>query len=75
MELLQEVVYMTREEMKVSLRRFSKMYSYYRKMITSDPKNAQHYKILVDHYQLQYTAVGNSIQELDCNLVEGNAFA
>ncbi|NIM92420.1 MAG: hypothetical protein GTO18_01725 [Anaerolineales bacterium] len=61
---VEEGAQMTIEELKVSLRRFSQMHSYYLRMISSDPDNASTYKILVDHYQRQYIAIGERLQEL-----------
>ncbi len=62
---------MTREEMQVTMRRFSKMHSYFLRLISSDPTNAKYYKILVDHYQRQYSAVGDHIREMDQQGLEG----
>ena len=62
---------MTREEMQVAMRRFSKMHTHFLRMISSDPNNAKYYKILVDHYQKQYSAVGDRIRELDQQHLEG----
>jgi hypothetical protein len=55
---------MTQEEMQLAMRRFSRMHSYFLRLISSDPTNAKFYKILVEHYQAQYSAMGNHMREM-----------
>jgi predicted RNA-binding protein len=61
---------MSREEMQVVMRRFSRMHSYFLCLMSSDPQNAKHHRILVDYYQRQYSAVVNSIKELDQKVIK-----
>jgi len=56
---------MTQDEKQVIMRRFSQMYMYYSKLISSDPENARYYKILVDHYRQQYCALDKSKKDKD----------
>jgi hypothetical protein len=63
---------MTQEEKQVILRRFSQMYMYYSKLISSDPENARYYKILVDHYKQQYCALDKSKRDEDKDNVQND---
>ena len=63
---------MTQEEKQVIMRRFSQMYMYYSKLISSDPENARYYKILVDHYRQQYCALDKSKKDNDKNDAEND---
>lgn len=62
---------MRRVELQVAMRRFSRMHSHFLRMISSDPANANTYRILVDHYKKQYSAIGDRISELDRQKSEG----
>jgi hypothetical protein len=50
---------MTREEKHIVMRRFSQLHIQYLQLISSDPKNAKYYEIMIDHYRRQYCALGS----------------
>ena len=54
---------MTREEEHVLMRRYSQMHTHFLQLMSSDPDNANYYKIMVDHYRRQYRALGNDKKE------------
>jgi hypothetical protein len=55
---------MTREELLVSRNRFERMHGEYERLIASDPKNAGHYQILIEHCRLQSQALGKRIMQI-----------
>lgn len=55
---------MTREELLVSRNRFDRMHDEYERLIASDPVNARHYQILIEHCRLQSQALGKRIVQI-----------
>ena len=58
-----EGIDMTREEKHIVMRRYSQLHTHYLQLISSDPDNARYYKIMVDHYRRQYSALGDKEQQ------------
>ena len=54
---------MTREEKHIVMSRFSQLHTHYLQLISSDPKNAKYYEIMIDHYRSQYCALGGEKHE------------